>query len=92
MERMKNLAETTILITIFAALFTASLYAAFIGNEHYSQLCAIAAALFCAKSFVLIFCRSTGLLPGHKVQILSYKATVFCICLFAIAVVLKCIS
>ena len=92
MGRIKNWAETTILISVFAAFFTASLYVALIGNERSMQLSAIAVALFCAKSAVLVFCRSSGLLPGHKVQILSYKATAFCIWILAIAIVLKYIS
>jgi hypothetical protein len=90
-DKIKKLLETTILISFFAVFFLVSFYFVIHGNKCYIQISALSFAVFCAKSAVLLFCRSAGLIKGYKVHILSYQATVFCIYLFAIAMVAKCI-
>ena len=92
MERVKHWTETIILISVFAAFFSISIYFALIGNQFYIKILAMAAAMLFGKSVVLIFCRATRIMPEYKVQIYSCKATAFCICVFAIAVIIKFIS
>ena len=92
MERIKNVAETVILISSFTAFSVLSMFIVTYDNKLYIQLFAVAAMAFFGKSAVLIFCRAVGLIPGHKIQIYSYQATALCICLFTIAIIVKCIS
>ena len=92
MERAKNIVEEVFLISFFVGLFLISSYFAIYGKDLSAKVFAISLTIFSAKSAGLIFCRSVGLINGHKIWVLSYTATSVCLAVFAFAVLLRCFS
>ena len=77
MRGTKNTTEGYILAVAFSVLAGLLIVFMLCDKELYLRIAALASAVLSGKSAGLLFCRSFGLINGHTMYAISYKAIAF---------------